>query len=74
MLDVFRRKARGVSSLEKDASRYRFIRDELRKAIDCNPHVAGIQLSPPGKKYWFDCEQDIDDAIDAAMKIREEKG
>lgn len=51
-----------------DAERYQYIRKVLMEAIADNPHIAGIYLTPPSKKYWFETQQDIDDAIDEAMR------
>lgn len=57
-----------IEETRLDAARYRYIRRVLGEAIAENPHIAGFQIRPPGKKYWFDKQQDIDEAINYAMK------
>lgn len=54
--------------IEQDARRYAYLRACLAQAIKENPSIAGVYIKPPGKKYWFDKEKDIDDAIDEAME------
>lgn len=53
----------------KDAERYRFIRRSLENAVVENPHIAGFQIQPIGKKYWFENAKDIDEAIDHFIRI-----
>lgn len=55
--------------IEQDARRYAYIRAHLVQAIKDNPSIAGVYIRPPGKKYWFERERDIDDAIDEAMEM-----
>lgn len=51
-----------------DAERYQYIRKILVDAIKNNPSIAGIYITPPAKKYWFDSQTDIDEAIDEAIR------
>lgn len=57
-----------MTDIEQDARRYAYIRACLALAIKANPTIAGVYIKPPGKKYWFDKDQDIDAAIDEAME------
>lgn len=57
-----------MRDIEQDARRYAYIRLALSKAIESNPSIAGVYIKPPGKKYWFESDKDIDAAIDQAME------